>query len=146
MLSGDSCAIIYDDTYKMYGYSSRAYWNISEDITRKMASKAAIISSHDHRDDHDEPSITIAVPFTAAINTGTTTGKKRSGSMNSLALVLTATAENIVPTATKPIVARKAISMSPGMKMGRLRKIEKIGMIIISMTNMKIKMASILPK
>ena len=51
---------------------------------------------------------------TAAITTGTTAGRKSSGSMTSRALVLTAMAENSVPTAAIPNVARTATDISSG--------------------------------
>ena len=53
------------------------------------------------------PARASAVAFTAEMITGVIMGRKRMGSTISRAPVLTASAENRVPTATKPTVANK---------------------------------------
>ena len=82
----------------------------------------------------------------AAIITGTTIGKKRIGSVNSFALVFTAIAEKVVPTAQNPRVPSRQTAHNLGSNNGRLKRIQNVGNRKISTEIMKEKMLRSLPK
>ena len=77
--------------------------------------------------------------------TGVTIGKKSMGSTISRARVLTARAEKRVPTAAKPMVARKVMVTSSKEKTATLKNRAKMGRTIASTKSMKSRLASSLP-
>ena len=110
-----------------------------------MTSKATIIPSDDVRPPQSSPESANPEALTALMIIGVTMGRKRMGSIISRALVLTARAENRVPTAAKPIVVKNVIAISCSERTARLKRKAKIAKDISSIISRKNKLPNILP-
>ncbi len=86
------------------------------------------------------------VSFTAAINSGTETGKSRIGNITSRILVLEATAESNVPIPAKPSVPRTMYGISGNQGNATLLRIANSGKVAASITLMKMKLLAALPR
>ena len=129
-------------------YSSKTYSNVIAQAAIKIKSNDIKMCKAESLNSIESPPRIDPVNFTELIITGITIGKTRIGSRTSRSFVLSATAENSVPTETKPIVP-KIITNKRGSRKSLKPKLKNIlnrGSMINSTIRTKIKFPIIFPK